>query len=41
MWSSFPDNLANPSSLMKASEPAKSTVPSVICRMPPPEPIDW
>jgi hypothetical protein len=37
----MPEAAANCSSFRMASEAPKSTVFSVICLMPPPEPIDW
>ncbi len=33
--------LASSSGFSGASEEPKSTVPALICAMPPPEPIDW
>ncbi len=36
-----PGSLAISSSFIGASEAPKSTVPAVICLIPPPEPIDW
>jgi hypothetical protein len=34
-------NFASSSGLSGASDDPKSTVPALICAMPPPEPIDW
>ena len=36
-----PFAFASSASVIGASDAPKSTVPSVSCRMPPPDPIDW
>jgi len=41
MWNSSPGAFASCSSVMGPSVAPKSTVRSVIWRMPPPLPIDW